>query len=212
MDSIINLCKKTGYVFQSSDIYGSMAGFYDYGPLGVELKNNIKNRWWRDMVQKREDIVGLDSSIIGSPSVWKASGHIAGFSDPMVDCKESKLRFRADQVFWAQIRDGNNQSICYISIVECENMAAEAYKLAVKRAASYGYKGSLQPFVLQDLTTAPSEIYHLIPSPASGVIGGLTPPRDFNLMFQTNVGAVADDFTVAYLRPETAQVKIDHSM
>ena len=98
MEELINLCKRRGFVFQSSEIYSPMSGFFDYGPLGVELKNNIKKLWWRDMVQRKEDIVGLDSSIISSSSIWQASGHIQGFSDPMVDCKESKLRFRADQV------------------------------------------------------------------------------------------------------------------
>lgn len=206
MEEIMNLCKKTGYVFQSSEIYGSMAGFYDYGPLGVELKNNIKKLWWRDMVQRREDIVGLDSSIISSPAIWKASGHIEGFSDPMVDCKDSKLRFRADQVFWAPIETLDGQVVCYWSTVECENMSLEAEKKALKYAASKGYKGPFKPLALHDLTNAPSEIYHLIPSPATGIAGGLTIPRDFNLMFETKVGAVKDESAVAYLRPETAQV------
>lgn len=84
MEDLTNLCKKKGFVFQSSEIYSPLAGFFDYGPMGVELKNNIKKLWWRDMVQRREDIVGLDSSIISSPAIWKASGHVAGFSDPMV--------------------------------------------------------------------------------------------------------------------------------
>ena len=83
MEDIVNLCKRKGFVFQSSEIYSPMAGFFDYGPLGVELKNNIKKLWWRDMVQRKDDVVGLDSSIIGSPAVWQASGHVAGFSDPM---------------------------------------------------------------------------------------------------------------------------------
>jgi glycyl-tRNA synthetase len=103
MEDLTSLCKRKGFVFQSSEIYAPVPGFFDYGPLGVELKNNIKKLWWRDMVQKREDVVGLDSSIIAAPAIWKASGHIAGFSDPMVDCKESKLRYRADQVFWGKL-------------------------------------------------------------------------------------------------------------
>ena len=153
MEEIVNLCKRKGFVFQSSEIYSPMSGFFDYGPLGAELKNNIKKLWWRDIVQKREDIVGLDSSIIASPSIWQvryycffvlkwlknfillslvllpmfaselsqrirtfllllqASGHIAGFSDPMVDCKESKLRFRADQVFWAALKKQDSGTI-----------------------------------------------------------------------------------------------------
>ena len=93
-----------------SQVYGGYAGFFDYGPLGVELRKNIKDTWWRDMVHRRADVVGLDSSIIGSPQIWRASGHVDGFSDPMVDCKESKLRYRADQLFWTRAEvDGENK-------------------------------------------------------------------------------------------------------
>ena len=96
MEKISSLCKRRGFIFQSSEIYGGLRASYDYGPLGVELKRNIKEHWWRDMVHKRNDIVGLDCSIIMHPDVWKASGHLAGFSDPLVDCKNCKERFRAD--------------------------------------------------------------------------------------------------------------------
>ena len=95
METIVSLAKRRGFVFPSSEIYGGMGGFWDYGPLGVELKNNIKAAWWRQMIQLRDDIVGLDAAIIMNPRVWEASGHVAGFSDPMVDCRNCKLRFRA---------------------------------------------------------------------------------------------------------------------
>ncbi|MEP6469225.1 MAG: glycine--tRNA ligase [Chloroflexota bacterium] len=98
MDVIVSLAKRRGFVFPSSEIYGGMGGFWDYGPLGVELKNNIKRAWWRSMVQLRDDIVGLDAAIIMNPRVWEVSGHVAGFSDPMVDCRNCKLRFRADDL------------------------------------------------------------------------------------------------------------------
>lgn len=210
MDDLVNLCKRKGFIFQSSEIYSPMAGFFDYGPLGVELKNNIKKLWWREIVQKRDDIVGLDSSIIASPSIWQASGHIAGFSDPMVDCKESKLRFRADQVFWAALKkESSEEAICYVSIIESDTMLPEATKAALKKAKSLGINGPFQPLQLQDLTIAMNslseEAYSLIPSPATGLPGHLTRPRDFNLMFQTSVGAMSDASAVAYLRPETAQ-------
>ena len=96
MDKIVSLAKRRGFIFQSSEIYGGLKASYDYGPLGVELKKNIKETWWRDMVHSREDIVGIDCSIVMHPDVWKASGHLAGFSDPLVDCKNCKERFRAD--------------------------------------------------------------------------------------------------------------------
>lgn len=207
MDDLVNLCKKKGFIFQSSEIYNPMAGFYDYGPLGVEMKNNIKKLWWRDMVQKREDVVGLDSSIISSPLIWQASGHVGGFSDPMVDCRASNLRYRADQVFWAALETVSGEVVTYVSLVECENMAEEATKAAMKKAKSLGKAGPFQPLQLRDLTEASAEIYPLIPSPATGQPGSLTMPRDFNLMFQTNVGALQEESSVAYLRPETAQVR-----
>jgi len=205
MDDIVNLCKRKGFVFQSSEIYSPMAGFFDYGPLGVELKNNIKKVWWRDMVQRREDMCGLDSSIIGASAVWQASGHVAGFSDPMVDCKQSKLRFRADQVFWGRLETETGEEACYVSIIESDTMTEDATKAAVKKAKKEGVAGPFKPLVLRDLTEAPEDIYSKIPSPATGEAGHLTPPRDFNLMFQTNVGPASDSASVASLRPETAQ-------
>jgi glycyl-tRNA synthetase len=98
METIVSLAKRRGFVFPSSEIYGGMGGFWDYGPLGVELKNNIKAAWWRAMVQTRDDVVGLDAAIVMNPRVWEVSGHVSGFSDPMVDCRNCKLRFRADDL------------------------------------------------------------------------------------------------------------------
>ena len=94
----MSLCKRRGFIFQSSEIYGGLNGFWDYGPLGAELKRNIKECWWRSMTQLRDDVVGLDASIIMHPRIWEASGHTSTFSDPMVDCLLTKKRFRADQV------------------------------------------------------------------------------------------------------------------
>ncbi|HJX61178.1 MAG TPA: glycine--tRNA ligase, partial [Dehalococcoidia bacterium] len=98
VEKIVSLCKRRGFVFQSSEIYGGIGGFWDYGPLGVELKNNIKRAWWKAVVQERDDMVGLDAAIVMNPTVWKASGHLDTFADPMVDCKECKHRFRADEL------------------------------------------------------------------------------------------------------------------
>lgn len=205
MDEIVNLCKKRGFVYQSSEIYNSIGGFYDFGPLGVELKNNIKKIWWKDMVQRRDDMYGLDSSIIASSLVWKASGHIAGFTDPMVDCLESKQRFRADQVFWSTVTTSTDEVLGYICVQESEKMQHEALRMAKALAKSKNYGGELKPLELNDLLNVPDHIYPSLPSPATGK-PGLTKPREFNLMFKTSVGAVSDDSSVAYLRPETAQV------
>ena len=98
MDVIVSLAKRRGFVFPSSEIYGGMGGFWDYGPLGVELKNNVKLAWWQAMVQRRDDIVGIDAAVVMNPRVWEVSGHVGGFSDPMVDCRNCKLRFRADDL------------------------------------------------------------------------------------------------------------------
>ncbi len=98
MEKIVSLCKRRGFVFPSSEIYGGLSASYDYGPLGVEMKQNVKRAWWKEMVTAREDVVGLDSAIIQHPKVWEASGHVEGFHDPMVDCKQCRRRFRADQL------------------------------------------------------------------------------------------------------------------
>ena len=103
MEALVSLAKRRGFIYASSEIYGGLNGFFDYGPLGTELKRNIRDCWWRDMVQRRDDIVGIETSIIMHPKVWEASGHVAGFSDPLVDCKVSKQRYRADQLFWSPI-------------------------------------------------------------------------------------------------------------
>ena len=97
MEKIVSLCKRRGFIFQSSEIYGGINGFWDYGPLGAELKRNVKELWWNTMTRQRDDVAGLEATIIMSPEIWKASGHVATFSDPMIDCKTCKGRFRADQ-------------------------------------------------------------------------------------------------------------------
>ena len=204
MEDIVGLCKRRGFIFQSSEIYGGYNGFYDYGPLGIELRNNIKQAWWRDFVQCRDDIEGLDSSIIMHPKIWKASGHVDGFSDPMVDCKESKLRYRADQLFFAPVSvDGEN--IGYVSVVECIDQQEVAEKAAAEMKRKMAKQGELDIIELKEYTEAKPEQYELIPSPATGKPGSLTEPREFKLMFETKVGPLADDSAAAYLRPETAQ-------
>lgn len=204
MDKILSLVKRRGFIFRAFDIYGGFNGFFDYGPLGVELKRNIKNAWWHDMVTARHDVVGIDCSIISHPKVWEASGHLAGFSDPMVDCKESKMRFRADQLFFADvIVDG--KSIGYVCVQESDDTLRDATAAAQQLKRKLSCPGNMEDLVLKCVQEATNDELTKIPSPVTGSIGVLTPPRDFNLMFQTHVGAVSDDTSVAYLRPETAQ-------
>ena len=142
MDTLVSLCKRRGFIFQSGEIYGGFNGFWDFGPFGVELKRRVKDYWWKKMVEEKGDVVGLDSTIITHPKTWVASGHVDSFSDPMIDCKKCKKRFRGDD----------------ISADKCPECGGE-----------------------------------------------LTDARDFNLMFQTYVGPVADSASLAYLRPETCQ-------
>eukprot|EP00566_Odontella_aurita_P006298 CAMPEP_0113540138 /NCGR_PEP_ID=MMETSP0015_2-20120614/8315_1 /TAXON_ID=2838 /ORGANISM="Odontella" /LENGTH=586 /DNA_ID=CAMNT_0000439911 /DNA_START=238 /DNA_END=1998 /DNA_ORIENTATION=+ /assembly_acc=CAM_ASM_000160 len=208
MDDVVSLCKRRGIIFPSSEIYNGFAGFYDYGPLGSELKRNVKDAWWRNFVQGREDVVGLDSSIIHNPTTWKSSGHLDGFSDPMVDCKETKLRYRADQLFCAPVNlaeDGTNLGYVCVHESTDEQMMKDAKKMAKKVLKEADKKGEkIEPFLFKDLTEVDEDVMTQVPSPGSGK-PTLTMPRDFNLMFQTNVGAMSDASSVAYLRPETAQ-------
>jgi len=209
MDDIVSLCKRRGIIFPSSEIYNGFAGFYDYGPLGSELKKNVKDSWWRHFVTRREDVVGLDSSIIHNPMTWKSSGHLDGFSDPMVDCKKTKLRYRADQLFASPIvLKESGETVGWVCVQEANDadMLKAAKKQASKtlKAAGHSKKSDIEAFNFQDLTTVSEKEMEEIPSPGSGE-ATLTMPRDFNLMFQTNVGAMSDAASVAYLRPETAQ-------
>ncbi len=208
MEALVSLAKRRGFVFPSSEIYGGLNGFFDYGPLGVELKKNIRDCWWSDMVRRRDDVVGIETSIIMHPKVWEASGHVAGFSDPLVDCKVSKNRYRADQLFWAPVvvtgADGVAQTVGYVSALESERTTEELQAAAEQLKRKKAIQGTLAAVQPKDFTEAKPEEIVLIPSPATGN-PDLTPPRAFNMMFQTNVGAMTDASSVAYLRPETAQ-------
>jgi glycyl-tRNA synthetase len=204
MEAVVSLAKRRGFIYSSSEIYGGFNGFFDYGPLGSELKKNIRDCWWNDMVRRRDDIVGLESSIIMHPKVWEASGHVAGFTDPLVDCKASKQRYRADQLFFAAVVvDG--KTIGYVSALESEKTGEELQAAAEALKRKKAVQGALAPVAPRDMTEAKPEEIALIPSPATGEPGSLTAPRSFNMMFQTSVGAMTDASSVAYLRPETAQ-------
>jgi len=199
----VSLCRKRGFVFGSSEIYNGFNGFYDYGPLGAELKRNIKNRWWRDMVNGRDDVCGLDSSIIGNPAIWDASGHVEGFSDPMVDDRVTKLRYRADQLFYGEaVEAGTGASLGFVTVAESADAAGDAVRLA-ERAFK---KKVADVRGLSPVSSADDGDLARIPPPGDPARpGDLTAPRAFNLMFATKVGASVEDSADAYLRPETAQ-------
>ena len=114
--NLINLCKSRGFVYQGSEIYGGLANTWDYGPLGVELKNNIKREWWNYFVQKRDDMVGIDTGILMNPKIWEVSGHVSSFADPLIDCKSCKNRYRADDLIKTKLKvDLDGKSISEIN-------------------------------------------------------------------------------------------------
>jgi glycyl-tRNA synthetase len=220
-EKLVALCRRRGFIFQSSEIYGGINGFWDYGPLGVELKRNIKDVWWQDMVRnpppgpdgQEISMVGVDCSIIMNPKVWEASGHVKGFADPMIDCKESKIRYRADQLLVIHPADSDFQkgddspfNRLWAFIKDDEN----SYKTAVKKAEKFAKKLGVKlphPLPVRPLISileAKNQLGYIV-GPDVEEPGTLTEPRQFNLMFKTYVGALEDASAVAYLRPETAQ-------
>jgi glycyl-tRNA synthetase len=202
MEQIVSLCKRRGFIYPASEIYGGIRGFWDYGPLGVLLKNNIRDWWWRCMVEcppigpdgHPVDIVGLDSAIIQHPKTWEASGHVASFNDPMVDDRDTKSRYRADHVKVYVPIDGVGNSYAFVD----DRDAAEK---KIKRDA----KRNVADFKEVVLTTLPLEAYAKVVGPDTKTAGTLTEPRAFNLMLDTYPGPIRDESAKAYLRPETAQ-------
>jgi glycyl-tRNA synthetase len=229
MKDIVALCKRRGFIFQASDIYGGINGFWDYGPLGVELKNNLRDLWWKKMVTTPPvgpdghpvQIVGLDSAIIQNPKVWVASGHVGGFSDPMVDCRETKKRYRADQlkVYFADIDKVGTVSKLILNkdwdtlfgagdvfFTSEGNISVGVENEHKKYLKKYGglieTKGGGDFHPVVDI---PYAFFKKIVAPNASEAGTLTEPKAFNLLFETKIGAVASDDNIAYLRGETAQ-------
>lgn len=216
LDKLVSLCRRRGFLFQSSEIYGGINGFWDYGPLGVELKRNLKEAWWKDMVLAPMegvdgdlvDIVGVDSTIIMNPKVWVASGHVGGFSDPMVDCRESKARYRADHLLCAEVivsKSDQHTSLGWLAVLDGDDKESIWTKKAEKIVKKSGGGALLAPKEFVPYVELSAEHQKQILGPDANEAGTLTEPRLFNLMFKTNVGAVEDASSIAYLRPETAQ-------
>ncbi|MDY6861536.1 MAG: hypothetical protein SV062_00935, partial [Thermodesulfobacteriota bacterium] len=175
MAKIVSLCKRRGYIFQSSEVYGGLKSAYDYGPLGVELKRNIINEWWRSVVHERENVVGIDASIIMHSDVWKASGHLAGFSDPLVDCLLCKERFRADK---APKSPPDRETV-----IELKNK--EQAKTAKELLKKMGVNLKQEGLLLKGATeNGPGYVCPNCGSPF------LSDEREFNLMFRTFLGSV----------------------
>lgn len=210
---IISHCKEYGFIFPSSEIYEGLAAVYDYGQNGVELKNNLRQYWWKSMVQMHQNIVGLDSAIFMQPKVWKASGHVDGFSDPMIDNKDSKKRYRADVLLEEhqdKIRDKINKEIEKAAKRFGESFDAKLYSETNPRIVEYNASISLIDDTLKTgLETGNLELIKAlieqleIVCPISGT-KNWTDVRQFNLMYSTQMTAT-DGESELYLRPETAQ-------
>lgn len=209
MEKIVSLCKRRGFIFQSSEVYGGLNGFWDYGPLGAELKRNVKDLWWKSMTSLREDVVGLDASIIMHPSIWKASGHVDTFADPMVDCLLTKRRFRADQIepqsgtvyFYEGAKDetsGREVSEPFSVLVPAGKPPESARKTATQY---YAQRGLEKPVLLGERNEKVENSTRY--NPENGAL--LTEPRMFNLMLKSYAGPIESEDNQVYLRPETAQ-------
>jgi glycyl-tRNA synthetase len=188
MEKLVSLSKRRGFVFQSSEIYGGLNGAWDYGPMGVELLNNIKAEWWKEMTF-RENVEGLDAAILMHPKVWEASGHVENFTDPMVDCRQCKSRYRVDILF-EELSVKKQKELLRLAepgfaIPADESLMTEEFR---KRAE-----------------LEPQKLLPILNCPNCGNKGTFTEARTFNLMFKTFVGPVEDSGAVVYLRPETAQ-------
>jgi glycyl-tRNA synthetase len=225
MEKIVSLCKRRGFIFQSSEIYGGLNGFWDYGPLGAELKRNVKELWWHAMTRQRDDVAGLEATIIMSPQIWKASGHVDTFADLMVEDPITNRRYRADQ-----IEPQSGTIYCYSGVIEDRAKYDEKLRIekviqvldekaeipfsvlvpkgkppesAQKIALQFYAKRAVLHFpVLQGERAEPVENSTLF-SPETGA--RLSDPRPFNLMLKTWIGPIQSDENIAYLRPETAQ-------
>jgi glycyl-tRNA synthetase len=206
MEKIMSLAKRRGFIYQASEIYGGLNGFWDYGPLGAQLKRNLRDAWWEDLVinpfhgrpgpnGESVRIVPVDTCIIQHPRVWEASGHVSGFNDPMVDCRETKARYRYDHVSVCIPRTPSLEGALY-AFVSGTTTEDKQRKRAERAHGDYDVVA---------LSAVPREQWERVVGPDAGKPGTLTEPRAFNLMFRTYVGATATEDDVAYLRPETAQ-------
>ena len=189
LEILTSLSKQRGFVFQSSEIYGGLASTWDYGPLGVELKRNIKNQWWQFMVTSRNNIVGMDAAILMHPDVWKASGHVENFHDPLIDNKLSKKRYRVDHLLEEQSEEVLSTLSKILEIDSKEELITKIVSNLINKQNNSG-----------DIMRESGII-----DPQNKEVGDWTNIRQFNLMFKTNIGPVDDSSSIAYLRPETAQ-------
>jgi glycyl-tRNA synthetase len=235
MDQLVSLCRRRGFLFPSSEIYGGLNGFWDYGPLGVELKRNIREAWWHDMVTAHDELtappgapcgyqmVGIDAAIIMHPQVWKCSGHYELFHDYKVECRESNRRYRYDQLQgrWVAHRGQRifvaTEALGAAAVEDAQQKALKYFNLRPKAVQELDWLGPVVPLATfqkgaaeegrppEAGASAPPDDFALVLGPDAKRLGTLSPPREFNLMFKTVVGALGGEEDQAFLRPETAQ-------
>ncbi len=212
MEKIVSLCKRRGFIFQGSEIYGGLNGVWDYGPLGVELKRNLKDYWWRVMVRERDDVVGMDGAILTHRAVLKASGHEDTFSDPMVECDVCKRRFREDQM---------EQRVPHVGLFDVTYFGENGDVTGRDKVTAGGESvddATRKAKIQTNILPRPDGTSRVVVVPKDGTRGLMrlcctfcgadlseAAPRSFNLMLRTQLGASADESSLAYLRPETAQ-------
>ena len=211
---VVAHCKEYGFVFRSSDIYDGLGAVYDYGPYGTSLKNKLRAYWWKCMVQLNEEVVGLDSAIFMHPEVWKASGHVDAFNDPLIDNKDSKKRYRADVLIEEQIEKllgKADKEVAKAAKKFAEGFDEALFRETNPRVLKYNEaaEGLRQRYAAAAEKNDLTELYNIIVEqgikcPVSGS-GNWTDVRQFNLMFGTRLGSVSDEGLELYLRPETAQ-------
>ncbi|MDR3665981.1 MAG: glycine--tRNA ligase [Ignavibacteriaceae bacterium] len=209
IEKIVSLSKRRGFVFQSSEIYGGLNGCWDYGSLGVELLKNIKEEWWKFMTY-RENIEGLDASILMHPKVWEASGHVENFTDPMIDCRQCKARFRVDVLADSLNEKKKKKALDALKEKLADNAPLKSkYEIIVDKVKSELKEGGDETSdlfnELLDDSDLNGELLSELNCPQCGNKGTFTSARQFNLMFKTFIGSVEDTNAVVYLRPETAQ-------
>ena len=227
LDTIVSLCKRRGFIFQGSEIYGGLANTWDYGPLGTELKNRIKKEWWKTFVHKRPDMIGLDSANLMNPKIWEASGHVSSFTDPLVDCKKCKQRFRGDKLIEERISVPYPELLVHIiNLVQTGQFDHGSPTIWYELGELY--RKSQRNFSMDTLPILLKYNLHVLSNGLKniGVDIGLrgeektkngpvlcpscgahdwTEPRQFNLMFKTQQGVIEGEGNTIYLRPETAQ-------
>lgn len=202
LEKIISLAKRKGFVYQSSEIYGGLNGCYDYGPLGSEMLRNLKDEWWKFMTY-REDVEGLDASILMSPEVWVASGHVENFTDPMIDCKACKARFRVDYLIDQIAAKKKSKMLEALSAVASGDLKTRIDSLSGQVETKIE---EVNDFIVDLFETEIADnLIAELNCPTCGNKGSFTSSRKFNLMFKTFLGSVEETGSTIYLRPETAQ-------